>query len=149
MQTASENAAAAVRAIADQEFQAMADGNVAAFLGLLAPDVAFFPPSTPPKSGSAVEPWIAEFLAGFSVKFQQWQHDETLLGAGWAVLRTGFRWQVAPRGGGEALVRMAIPCGCSGKTKLVLGSSPVKSGRPIRRRRGSDVVAFGSARRCC
>jgi ketosteroid isomerase-like protein len=106
MPTATENAAATVKAIADEEFQAMARGDVASFLGLLAPDVAFFPPNTPPKSGSAVEPWIAEFLADFSVEFQQCQHHETLLGAGWAELRTAFRWKVTPRRGGEAVVRM-------------------------------------------
>jgi ketosteroid isomerase-like protein len=102
----SGSAATAVKAVADEEFRAMAAGDVAAFLRILAPDAVFFPPNEPPKSGSAVEPWISEFLAGYAVEFQEHGHDEVLLADGWALLRTGFRWTVAPRAGGQGFVRL-------------------------------------------
>jgi ketosteroid isomerase-like protein len=106
MPAVSEGAARAVRGVADEEFTAMAKGDIKSFLGLLAPDVIFFPPNEPPKSGSAVAPWIHEFLRGYTVEFQQHQHDDVFLADGWALLRTGFRWQVTPRAGGDALVRL-------------------------------------------
>jgi ketosteroid isomerase-like protein len=106
MPVTTDVAASAVKAVADEEFAAMAKGDVTAFLGLLAPDVMFFPPNEPPKFGSAVAPWIREFLSGYRVEFQQHQHDDVLLTDHWALLRTGFRWRVAPRAGGDALVRL-------------------------------------------
>ena len=99
-------AAKAVESVADEEFRAMAAGDVGAFLRILAPDVVFFPPNEPPKSGSAVAPWIGQFLSGYTVEFQERHHDEVLLGHEWALLRTSFRWRVAPRAGGDAFVRL-------------------------------------------
>ena len=105
MQAGSEEAATAVRAVADEEFDAMAKGDVAAFLRLLAPDAVFFPPNEPPKSGPEVAPWIGGFLSGFTVQFQERRHEDVLLGERWAALRTDFRWKVAPKGPGDAIVR--------------------------------------------
>lgn len=99
-------AATAVKAVADEEFRAMASGDVPAFLHLLAPDVVFFPPNEPPKAGSAVAPWIGDFLSGYTVEFEQHHHDEVLLADDWALLRTGFRWRVTPRAGGDAFARL-------------------------------------------
>jgi ketosteroid isomerase-like protein len=106
MLVTAEEAAKGVKAVADEEFGAMATGDVAAFLRLLAPDAVFFPPNEPPKSGAAVAPWIGEFLGGYTVEFQQHHHEDVLLGERWAVLRTAFQWSVAPRRGGETLVRL-------------------------------------------
>jgi ketosteroid isomerase-like protein len=103
---AADVVATAVKAVADEEFRAMARGDLAAFLRLLAPDVVFFPPNEPPRSGSAVAPWIGEFLSGYTVDFQQYHHDDVLLSDRWALLRTSFKWRVAPRAGGDALVRL-------------------------------------------
>jgi ketosteroid isomerase-like protein len=100
------SAAAAVQAVADDEFRAMASGDVAAFLRILAPDVVFFPPNEAPKSGPGVAPWIGEFLRGYTVEFQQHRHDDVLLADTWALLRTSFSWRVAPRAGGDAVVRL-------------------------------------------
>jgi len=97
---------AAVQAVADKEFHAMAAGDTAAFLRLLTRDVVFFPPNTPPKAGPAVEPWIGEFLRQYSVEFQEHHHDDVLVAAEWALLRTSFRWRVASCAGGEASVRL-------------------------------------------
>jgi ketosteroid isomerase-like protein len=105
-ETDAGHAAVAVKALADEEFRTMASGDVPAFLRILAPDVAFFPPNEPPKTGSAVAPWIGDFLSGYTVEFQQQHHDEVLLADDWALLRTGFRWRVAPRAGGDAVVRL-------------------------------------------
>jgi ketosteroid isomerase-like protein len=106
MQGAGGSAATAVQAVADEEFRAMASGDVAAFLRLLAADVVFLPPNEAPKSGSAVAPWIEEFLRGYTVEFQLHHHDDVFLAGSWALLRTSFRWRVAPRAAGDALVRL-------------------------------------------
>jgi ketosteroid isomerase-like protein len=106
MPVAPDVVATAVKAVADEEFRAMARGDLAAFLRLLAPDVVFFPPNESPKSGSAVAPWIGEFLSGYTVDFQQYHHDDVFLADRWALLRTSFKWRVAPRAGGDALVRL-------------------------------------------
>ena len=95
-----------MEAVADEEFRTMARGDLAAFLGLLAPDVVFFPPNEPPKSGASVEPWMGAFLDGYTVEFQEHHHDEVLLGDDWALLRTRFRWRVVPRSGGDGFVRL-------------------------------------------
>lgn len=104
--TARSAVAAAVEAVADEEFRSMARGDVTAFLGILAPDVLFFPPNEPPRSGAGVGPWIAEFLGSHTVEFQEHHHDEVLLGQDWALLRTRFRWRVVPRNGGDGFVRL-------------------------------------------
>ena len=96
---------AEVRGAADEEFRAMACGDVAAFLNLLSPDVVFFPPNEAPRSGSAVAPWIGQFLSGYTVEFLNHRHDECLLAEGWALLRTSFKWRVTRRVGGEDFVR--------------------------------------------
>jgi ketosteroid isomerase-like protein len=97
--------AAEVQGVADDEFRAMASGDVAAFLDLLSPDVVFFPPNEAPRSGSAVAPWIGQFLSGYTVEFLRHRHDECFLAEGQALLRTSFKWRVTPRAGGEDLVR--------------------------------------------
>jgi ketosteroid isomerase-like protein len=97
--------AAAVTAVADDEFRAMETGDVAALARLLAPDAIFFPPNEPPKSGATVAPWLGDFLRAFAVRFEERHHDDVLLADGWAVLRTGFRWKVTPRSGGAAIDR--------------------------------------------
>jgi len=106
MAVPTDGAAAAVRAVADDEFRAMATGDVEAFARLLAPDAIFFPPNEPPKSGPAVAPWIGAFLGAYGVCFEEQHHDDVLLADGWALLRTGFRWKVTPRAGGEAIDRL-------------------------------------------
>jgi ketosteroid isomerase-like protein len=125
VKTGAGNAAAAVQAVADEEFQAMAIGDVSAFLRLLAPDAAFFPPNETPKSGSAVAGWIGEFLRGYAVEFLQSHHDEVWLADTWAVLRTSFRWRVAPRAGGDAFVR-------SGNTVRLFGKGDTGAWRLVR-----------------
>jgi ketosteroid isomerase-like protein len=106
LETAGDTPAAAVLAVADEEFRAMASGDVAAFLHVLAPDVVFFPPNDAPKSGQKIAPWIGEFLKGYAVEFEQHQHDDVLVADNWAVLCTSFRWRVSPRAGGDALLRL-------------------------------------------
>jgi ketosteroid isomerase-like protein len=96
---------AEVPGVADEEFRAMACGDVAAFLSLLSPDVVFFPPNEAPRSGSAVAPWIGQFLSGYTVEFLSYRHDECFLAEGRALLRTSFKWRVTPRAGGEDFVR--------------------------------------------
>jgi ketosteroid isomerase-like protein len=104
-ETGAGTPAVALLAAADEEFRAMASGDVPAFLRILAPDVVFFPPNDSPKSGLGVAPWIGEFLKGYTVEFQQHNHDDVFLADTWAVLRTSFRWRVCPRAGGDAVVR--------------------------------------------
>jgi ketosteroid isomerase-like protein len=106
MTVPTDSAVAAVKATADDEFRAMATGDVAAFERLLAPDATFFPPNEPPKSGPAVVPWIGAFLGAYVVLFEEQHHDDVLLANGWALLRTGFRWKVTPRTGGAAIDRL-------------------------------------------
>jgi ketosteroid isomerase-like protein len=100
-----ESSAQAVYAVADEEFHVMESGNAAAFVALLAPDAIFLPPNDSPKEGAAVGPWMAEFLEGFKVHFQEREHEEIVMLGEWAVLRTSFRWSVVPRTEGDALVR--------------------------------------------
>jgi ketosteroid isomerase-like protein len=95
----------AVETVADEEFRVMEAGDVSRFLDLVTDDVIFFPPNSSPKTGDAVAPWIAEFLQGYTVAFQERRHDELLTSDDWAVLRTSFRWRVAPRAGGDGFVR--------------------------------------------
>ena len=104
--TVPTDSAAAVKAVADDEFRAMANGEVDAFARLLAPDAIFFPPNEPPKSGPAVAPWIGGFIGAYAVSFVERHHDDVLLADGWALLRTGFWWKVTPRAGGEAIDRL-------------------------------------------
>lgn len=102
----------AVIVVADQEFRRMEAGELEPLLELLADDVLFLPPNDAPKSGEAVAPWLGEFLRGFRVRFLDQRHDEILAHGDWAVLRTSFRWRVAPRAGGDALAR----CGTTVRT---------------------------------
>jgi ketosteroid isomerase-like protein len=102
----SDRATEALQAVGDEEFRLMETGDVDAFLALLSSDVLFLPPNDSPKAREAVAPWIRRFIDGFSVKFLEHSHDETLLLGDWALLRTSFRWRVTPRAGGEALVRL-------------------------------------------
>jgi uncharacterized protein (TIGR02246 family) len=99
------SSAAAVTAVADDEFRAMASGDVEAFARLLAPDAIFFPPNEPPRSGADIAPWIRAFLGAYAVSFEEQRHDDVLLADGWALLRTGFRWKVTPRAGGAPIDR--------------------------------------------
>jgi len=107
MQLATQTSSvSAVTGVADEEFHAMACGDVAAFLRILAPDVVFFPPNEVPKSGAAVATWIGAFLTGYEVEFLQHAHDEVLLAEDWALLRTSFRWKVVARASREDFVRL-------------------------------------------
>jgi ketosteroid isomerase-like protein len=104
--TETDRVTAMVQDVADEEFRAMAHADVAAFLKLLSPDVVFFPPNEAPRSGSAVAPWIGQFLSGYTVEFLSHRHDECLLAEGRALLRTSFKWRVTPRAGGEHFIRL-------------------------------------------
>ena len=84
----------------------MAAGDLDGFLRVLTPDVVFFPPNVAPKSGAEVEPWIREFLNDYAVEFQEHHHDEVLVAAQWALLRTSFRWKVGHRASGDGSIRL-------------------------------------------
>jgi ketosteroid isomerase-like protein len=90
-----------VNAVADEEVAAIEAGDFKRYLALLTDDALFMPPSIHAKAGEDLRKWLRDFVDRFTVKYQKWTHDETVVEGDLAYHRFTYAWKVTPKAGGE------------------------------------------------
>jgi ketosteroid isomerase-like protein len=95
---------AQVLAVAQRESAVMAAGDVQGWLDLLAEDAIYLPPNSPPKSGSELRVWLAEFLRTFVVEWLEYKDGATEISGDLAVHDYSYFWRVTPRAGGPPVL---------------------------------------------
>lgn len=103
-QTASQADIDAIRDIITQETVAATTGNTDAFMQFLASDATIAPPGQPAVSGAEdIRAWIDAFMSGYAIQELEYTDEQIIVGPEWAVHWYGFRWVIAPKGGGDAV----------------------------------------------
>jgi ketosteroid isomerase-like protein len=95
---------AQVLAVAQRESAVMAAGDLQGWLDLLAADAIYLPPNSPPKSGSELRAWLAEFLRTSVVEWLEYQDGATEVSGDLAVHDYSYIWRVTPRAGGQPVL---------------------------------------------
>lgn len=91
----------AIAALAQREVDACATGDIGLYLSILADDAVYMPPNTPPKTGEELRRWLREFIANFTVEWQDFVHGETVVAQDLAFRDYAYRWKVTPKAGGQ------------------------------------------------
>ena len=89
-------------ATAQREGAVMAAGDVDGYLDLLSTDAIYLPPNAPPKSGSELRAWLAEFLRTSVVEWLEYKDGATEVSGDLAVHDYSYVWRVTPRAGGQS-----------------------------------------------
>jgi len=66
-----------ITAVIDEEAAAIAAGDLARYLPLLADEAVFMPPNSPERKGEELRRWLGEFLHNVAVEVHSMQHVET------------------------------------------------------------------------
>ena len=91
-------------ALADMEVEAMARGDVDAYLALLDEEAVFLPPGLLPKEGAELHNWMRQFLTGFTIEWIQFTHDEAYVCNDYGYHRYTYKWRFYPKSGGEEIM---------------------------------------------
>jgi len=94
----------AVFATADQEVQACARSDVAAYFAVLAEDAVYLAPNTAPKKGQELRRWLQEFLEGFRIEWVEYTHGDSEIRGRLAYHDYSYAWRVSPRSGPDGPV---------------------------------------------
>ncbi len=101
---ASSSDVAQVVAVAKRESAVMAAGDVQGWLDLLSANAIYLPPNSPPKGGSDLRAWLAEFLRTSVVEWLEYHDGATEVSGNLAVHDYSYVWRVTPRATGQPAV---------------------------------------------
>jgi ketosteroid isomerase-like protein len=90
-----------IAALTQREVNACAAGDIGLYLSILADDAVYMPPNTPAKTGEELRRWLGEFIADFTVEWQEFVHGETVVSQDLAFHDNAYRWTVTPKTGGQ------------------------------------------------
>jgi ketosteroid isomerase-like protein len=101
---ANDRDTAAIAALVDHEVQAMSDGDMHTYEGLLAPEAVFMPPNDHAREGFELRQWLREFVTGFTIEWLTYAHGDTGADGGLGYHTYAYSWRVTPRAGGESTI---------------------------------------------
>jgi ketosteroid isomerase-like protein len=83
--------------LTEEEAAAIAAGDLARYLSLLAVDAVFMPPNSSERTGQDLRQWLGEFLQNVEIEYHSLHHGETLVAgdAAWHVFTCS--WTASPR----------------------------------------------------
>jgi len=87
----------AILALTDEEAAAIAAGDLARYLPLLADDAVFMPPNSREKTGKDLRDWLAEFLRDVAIEYHSLRHGETLVAGDLACHVFNCSWTATPK----------------------------------------------------
>ena len=93
-----------VLAAAEQEVQAAANNDVAAYFATLAEDAVYLAPNTMAKEGQELRHWLREFLEGFRIEWLEYAHGTIEVRGDLAYQDYSYTWRVSPKFGGDGPV---------------------------------------------
>jgi ketosteroid isomerase-like protein len=80
-----------------EEATAIADGDLAHYLRLLADDAVFMPPNSPERTGQDLRRWLGEFLDNVAIAYHSFHHGETLVAGDLACHVFSCSWTASPK----------------------------------------------------
>ncbi len=89
----------AVIAVIDEEAAAIAAGDLARYLSLLAGEAVFMPPNSLERTGEELRRWLGEFLENVRVDYHSMHHDETHVAGDLAFHAFRCSWTASPKFG--------------------------------------------------
>lgn len=90
-----------VIAVADQEANAISNGDTDLYFAILTEDTVFMPPNSMPKSGDELRQWLRDFLAEVRVEYLESEHGQTVVAGDLAYHEYTCSWKVTPKSGGD------------------------------------------------